>query len=63
MIKYEDECVDCDLSCIGTSCPYVNVPHYYCDLCGEEIYENMIQEVTNHYHKECFVKEFGEEDE
>lgn len=36
MCKYENECVGCDLPCIGTSCPNRNVPHYYCDACREE---------------------------
>lgn len=36
MCKYENECVCCDLPCMGTSCPNLNVPHYYCDDCGEE---------------------------
>ena len=44
MIKYEDECVDCKsmgLPCYGTACPNRNVPHFYCDECGDEgdIYE------------------------
>lgn len=36
MIQYENECVDCGLPCLGDSCPYRNVPHYYCDDCGDE---------------------------
>lgn len=36
MCKYENECVGCDLPCMGTGCPNRNVPHYYCDDCGEE---------------------------
>ena len=41
MIKLENECVGCGLPCLGDSCPYRNVPHYYCDECGDEtdIYE------------------------
>ena len=23
-------------SCLGSACPNKNVPHYYCDECGEE---------------------------
>ena len=37
MIKYEDECVGCDLHCIGRACPYQNVRHLYCDHCGDEV--------------------------
>lgn len=39
MIKHEDECVGCTslgLQCLGPECPNRNVPHYYCDDCGEE---------------------------
>lgn len=31
-----NDCVDCGLPCIGNSCPYRNVIHYYCDNCGDE---------------------------
>lgn len=36
---YEDECVGCStmgLACLGSSCPYRNVPHYFCDDCEDE---------------------------
>ncbi len=39
MVKYEDECVGCrslGLPCHGDSCRNRNVPHFYCDECGEE---------------------------
>lgn len=38
MVKFEDECVGCptEMGCVGNSCPYRNVPHLYCDKCGEE---------------------------
>lgn len=38
MVKYENECVGCpkEMGCIGSSCPYVHVPHYYCDDCESE---------------------------
>lgn len=37
MRRIENDCVGCDLPCIGNACPYRNVPHYYCDECGDEI--------------------------
>lgn len=37
MKKIENDCVDCGLPCLGNSCPYRNVPHYYCDRCGNEV--------------------------
>lgn len=36
MLKYENECVDCGLPCLGNSCPNRRVPRYYCDKCGDE---------------------------
>lgn len=41
MIEYENECVGCGLPCYGNACPNRNVPHYYCDECGdkEQLYE------------------------
>lgn len=36
MRKIENECVSCDLPCMGSTCPYLNVEHFYCDECDEE---------------------------
>lgn len=38
MVEYENECVGCppEMGCMGSSCPNRNVPHYYCDECGDE---------------------------
>lgn len=36
MVEYVDECVGCTNGCIGSACRYRNVPHWYCDECGEE---------------------------
>lgn len=39
MIKYENECCGCATEtypCLGSGCVNRNVPHYYCDKCGEE---------------------------
>lgn len=39
VVKYEDECVGCTdlgLHCIGEVCRNRNVPHFYCDKCGDE---------------------------
>ena len=38
MKRIENECVDCGLPCLGSTCPYRNVVRYYCDKCGEEAY-------------------------
>ena len=49
MIKYEDECVGCpkEMGCLGNACPNRNVPHLYCDKCGddcEELCEDCLKE-------------------
>ena len=36
MIVVENECTDCGLPCIGSSCKYLNVTRYYCDDCEDE---------------------------
>ena len=39
MIKYENQCCGCAVPgypCIGNSCPYVNVPVCYCDVCDND---------------------------
>lgn len=40
--KYENQCVDCGLPCLGNSCRYRNVPVDYCDECGSEYAEYRI---------------------
>lgn len=38
MTVFENECVGCpsEMGCLGSSCPYIDVPRHYCDDCGEE---------------------------
>lgn len=36
MIQIENDCVDCGLPCLGSSCPLTRVKHFYCDECGDE---------------------------
>lgn len=38
MIEYENDCVGCppEMGCLGDACRNRNVPHYYCDECGNE---------------------------
>lgn len=39
MITFENECVGCppNMGCLGSACKNRNVPHYYCDVCGDEL--------------------------
>ena len=39
MVRFENECVGCrsmGMPCFGPSCPNRDVPHLYCDDCGDE---------------------------
>ena len=59
MTKLEDECVSCDLPCLGTHCPIRNVPHYYCDKCGEEYLPNGLYKYDDKdLCKDCLLEEF-----
>lgn len=49
MIIYTDECVDCGLPCLGSGCPLRNIPHYYCDICREELVETEIAYCDDDY--------------
>ena len=64
MIKYENHCCSCAVPgypCMGSSCPYVNVPVYYCDICDDDIRaeydiegEHYCKEHAKEYLKESF---------
>ena len=64
MVKYEDECCGCSAigkQCMGRSCPNLNVPHYYCDHCGDglsydEVYEVDGEELCEYCLKSLFKK-------
>lgn len=62
MIQMENECVGCptEMGCLGSSCPYNNVPHYYCDDCGEE--EQLYHFEEEHLCIECIKKRLQEVD-
>ena len=55
---YTNECVDCGLPCLYTSCPYYNVERFYCDECGEEatLYEYENRELCESCLLEMFPK-------
>lgn len=58
MREYENQCVGCppEIGCIGSSCPYSNVPIDYCDLCGNEGAEYRIDDED--YCESCIKKFF-----
>ena len=43
MVKFENDCVDCGKPCFS-SCPYLKVPHFYCNKCGTEVAEGELYE-------------------
>ena len=64
MVVYEDECVGCGLPCIGRSCKYMNVPHIYCDKCGEEIYDTDVSLTAHiHYCEKCNPDRWADDEE
>lgn len=58
MIEFENECVGCppEMGCLGSTCKYINVPHYYCDECGDEskLYEYENKELCEN----CLLEKF-----
>lgn len=52
MIEYENECVGCpkEMGCFGSTCPMVNVPHIYCDKCGDEMYYDEVYSDESYEH-------------
>ena len=57
MIYYSNDCVDCGLPCLYSSCPHYKVKHFKCDCCAEEDVK------LYHYEgyqlcAECLLREF-----
>lgn len=55
MIRYENHCCNCAVPaypCIGNSCPYANVPVYYCDYCDNDTHAEYCIE-GKHYCEGC----------
>lgn len=64
MIEYEDNCVGCpsNMGCIGSLCPYKNVPTRYCDGCDELLDDEYYTDGEKDYCEECYLKEIGYDD-
>ena len=35
--RYQSDCVQCGLPCIGSGCDHYETPTYFCDECGAEV--------------------------
>lgn len=61
MVEYVSECVGCPMEkgCVGRTCPYINVPHYLCDICKCE-YEltELIEYDGNTLCHDCLFNKF-----
>ena len=63
MIKYENDCVGCppEIGCLGSTCPYVNVPHCYCDNCQGE-FDELYNYNGEQWCEDCILKDCGKVD-
>ena len=60
MIKYEDHCCGCAVPgypCIGSLCPNINIPVYYCDFCGDYAEYDIEGEHYCEKHAKKYLKE------
>ena len=55
MIRYENDCVGCDIPCID--CGRKRTPHYYCDKCGWE-YDTLYQYDDEQLCIDCLTSKF-----
>lgn len=55
MIKIEYDCVGCGLPCLGSACPYREVPYFYCDDCEYE-YEELFHYEGKQLCIDCVAK-------
>lgn len=70
MLEYEDHCVGCppEIGCLGTSCPNINVPTYYCDDCknyaqynidGDDLCENCAEKYLKERFNDLSIEEMA----
>lgn len=55
MVKFENDCCDCGLPCMGSSCKCRNVPHFYCDGCKEET-DELYEYESGQFCESCLLK-------
>lgn len=56
--KYENQCVDCGLPCIGNACMHYRVKVLICDGCGDEV-DTLYQFEGEELCAECVLKRLG----
>lgn len=44
------------MGCLGSTCKYQNVPHYYCDKCGDE--DKLYNYDGEQLCKDCLLENF-----
>jgi hypothetical protein len=64
MKEITNECVGCpsEMGCLGNSCPNRNVERYYCDVCGEELDDEIYEVDGEDLCIECLKERFRKED-
>lgn len=62
MIEYENDCVGCppEIGCFGSSCPNRNVPHAYCDKCGDEAPIYSLDDDDEQLCEECMIRKLND---
>ena len=60
MLRIEDECVGCppEMGCIGSACENKNVPHLYCDECGDDADILYLNSSGERVCKDCLLKDY-----
>lgn len=64
MKRIENHCCNCAVPgypCLGPSCPETRVTVYYCDKCGEEIYDDVYEVDDEDLCEECLKDKFRKE--
>lgn len=62
MITTENECVNCGLPCLGSSCPYWKVERIYCDICKRETTDKFREAEGRQYCPDCYEEVFEDDD-
>ena len=55
MIQKANECVGCEIPCIGSICGYRNVTRFFCDVCDEE--KKIYHYKGEHYCIDCIIED------